>query len=128
MRLTEEQYQSIQARIRDQTHEAAVGRMNRPGKFRNKRVTHQGLKFDSGKECEDYKAFQLQRALGGIRGVARQVSIQIPGSGRRIRIDHMIVENDGTIRFFDSKGFDEAKGKLKRDLIRDSLGIDIQLC
>ena len=96
-------------------------------KYGNRRVEFNGLKFDSKTELADHQAFLRQQVTGAIRGVARQVSIPLPGTNRRIRIDHMIVENDGRIRFYDSKGFDNAMGQLKRQQVLDGYGIKVEL-
>lgn len=96
-------------------------------KYGNRRVEFNGLKFDSKTELADHQAFLRQQVTGAIRGVARQVSIPLPGTNRRIRIDHMIVENDGRIRFFDSKGFDNAMGQLKRQQVFEGYGIKVEL-
>jgi len=96
-------------------------------KLKNERVEWQGQKFDSKKELRDFQTLEQQRSLGAIRAVVRQVSMPLPGSRRRIRIDFMIVENSGLIRWFDSKGFDTQTGKLKRDQIEQAYGIRVEL-
>jgi hypothetical protein len=102
------------------THEA------RP-KYGNHRIEENGLPFDSKKELADWKALELQRISGAIRGVARQVSIPLPGTTRRIRVDFMVIENDGRVRWFDSKGCDTAIGRLKRQQVLDGYGINVEL-
>lgn len=112
--------------------DAAQGRMagsvrKRASKLKNERVEWQGQKFDSKKELRDFKMLEEQRSLEAIRAVVRQVSMPLPGSRRRIRIDFMVVENSGLLRWFDSKGFDTAIGKLKRDQIEQAYGIKVEL-
>lgn len=94
----------------------------------NQRTEYQGMMFDSKHELRVYKDLELQRAAGQIRGLVRQVSMPIAGSRRRIRIDFMIVENDGRIRWLDAKGHAEREWLLKRDLIQASCGIVIETC
>jgi hypothetical protein len=96
-------------------------------KYRNQRVTENGQKFDSKAECEAWRAFELQRVCGGIRAIIRQVSMPLPGTTRRIRIDFLVVENDGTHRWYDKKGFTTAEFKLKSAIVRQAYGIEIQL-
>jgi hypothetical protein len=96
-------------------------------KLKNERIEWQGQKFDSRKELRDFQAFEQQRSLGAIRAVVRQVSMPLPGSRRRIRIDFMVVENSGCLRWFDSKGFDTPVGKLKRDQIEQAYGVRVEL-
>lgn len=94
----------------------------------NQKCEYQGQKFDSKHELRVFQDLELQRAAGAIRAVVRQVSLPIAGSRRRIRIDFMIVENDGRIRWLDAKGFSEREWLLKRDLIQASCGIVIETC
>lgn len=96
-------------------------------KLGNVKVEWQGQKFDSKKELRDFQAFEQQRVMGAIRSVVRQVSMPLPGSTRRIRIDFVVMEKSGRLRWYDSKGFDTATGKLKRDLILQAYGIDVEI-
>lgn len=94
----------------------------------NRKVEYQGQKFDSQHELQVFKDFELERAAGKIRAVVRQVSMPIAGSRRRIRLDFMIVENDGGIRWVDAKGFCEREWLLKRDIVQAACGISIETC
>lgn len=96
-------------------------------KYRNQRLTFQGLTYDSKKELKDYQDLKSQQALGAIRGVARQVSLQLPNTSRRIRIDFVVIENDGRIRWMDSKGYESKEWALKRQIVKDAFGIEIEL-
>src|SRR5437879_9272064 len=64
-------------------------------KYGNTRVVFQGQVFDSKHELKQYQWFEQQRVLGAIRAVVRQVSLPLPQSHTPIRVDFMIVENDG---------------------------------
>ena len=98
-------------------------------KLRNVKVSWQGRTFDSKHELKRFQEFDQQRALGVIRSVIQQVSIPLPGTRRRIRVDFIVVENDGSIRFWDAKGdFETQMSKLKRQQIFDAYGITIELC
>lgn len=97
-------------------------------KYGNTRITYQGLVFDSKHELEQWKAFQLQQAAGIIRAVIRQVSIPLPGTTRRHRIDFLVIENDGRYRWWDAKGMDTPMAKLKRHQVLEAYGIEVQLC
>lgn len=92
----------------------------------NVKVAWQGMKFDSQRELEKFKEFELERLGGKIRGVMRQISIPLTGHKRRIRIDFLIVENDGRMRFVDAKGHPEREWLLKRDLIHQQFGLLIE--
>jgi len=98
-----------------------------PRKYRNVPTEFQGLKFDSKHELEIYRGLKLREAAGEIRAVVRQVSMQLPGTKRRIRIDFMLVHLDGRIEFADAKGWETAAWSLKRQQVKDAFGIDIQL-
>jgi uncharacterized protein DUF1064 len=96
-------------------------------KYRNKPIVFQGLKFDSQHELQDWKNFELQRVAGAIRAVIRQVSLSLPGTTRRIRIDFLVIENTGRHRWFDSKGLETQTWRLKRDQVFDAYGLTIEL-
>jgi len=102
-------------------------RMLKRSKYRNVKAQWQGQTFDSHYELECFQTFEQQRVLGAIRSVVRQVSMPLPGSRRRIRVDFLIVENDGNQRWMDAKGFETALSKLKRDQVRDAYGITIEV-
>jgi hypothetical protein len=135
MRLTPEQFERVNAHIRQRIanplearSEPTVEIVNRSlSKYRNDRIEAQGLTFDSKREYEAFKAFELQRLSGAIRACVRQVSFQLPGTNRRIRIDFMVVENDGMIHWYDAKGFETQAWNLKRIQVKDAFGINIQL-
>jgi hypothetical protein len=99
----------------------------RRAKYRNTICEWQGQRFDSKLECQRFREFELQRIAGGIRAVIRQVSMPLPGSSHRIRIDFLVIENDGTHRYFDAKGFMTPAWSLKRDQVKTAYGIHIQL-
>lgn len=99
----------------------------RPRKYHNHKVQWQGEWFDSGRELKHYRDFLLQRTAGAIRAVIRQVSMVLPHSHRRIRIDFLVIENDGAHRWYDSKGFMTPAWSAKRDQVLSAYGIDIKL-
>lgn len=94
----------------------------------NVKVLWQGQKFDSKHELEDFKGFELERIAGKLRGVIRQVSMPLPGSRRRLKVDFVLVENDGRQRWVDSKGHAEREWLLKRDVVQQAYGITIETC
>ena len=134
-RWTEEDVAKINARIRHAVQDPLkptprpyTFRPRKYKKYGNDKTEHNGLQFDSKKEFRDWQALELQRVAGGIRGLIRQVSLPLPGAKvRRIRIDFLVIENDGTHRWYDSKGYQTAGWAVKRDLVRDAYGIEIQL-
>ena len=99
---------------------------NGPTKYHNKKVMWQGEQFDSKYELEVWHALESARIAGQYRAVVRQVSMRLPGTRRRMRLDFMIVENDGRIRFMDAKGLETQEWKLKRDMVQQAYGISIE--
>jgi len=95
-------------------------------KYRNEKQDWQGQTFDSKHELKCFKDFELERIAGKIRAVVRQVSFQLPGTHRRIRVDFMLVQPDGRIRWVDAKGFETKDWLLKRDQVREAFGISIE--
>lgn len=96
-------------------------------KYGNTKVSFQGQKFDSEGELTAYKAFKLQELAGAIRSVIRQVSMPLQGSNRRIRLDFVVVETDGRIRWFDFKGYVTPEWASKRDQVQSAYGILIEV-
>lgn len=92
----------------------------------NKKCLWQGMKFDSLREMEHFRQFELERISGKIRAVIRQVSLPLTGHRRRIRVDFLIINLDGSVRWVDSKGHPEREWLLKRDLIHQQFGIYIE--
>ena len=96
-------------------------------KYGNTRCTWQEETFASERERDAYKAFKLQELAQEIRAVVREVSMRLPGSQRRIRIDFLVIEKDGRHRWYDAKGIMTQAWALKRDLVRDGYGLTIEL-
>lgn len=96
-------------------------------KYRNQKCELAGQVFDSRLERDVYRELSAAVLAGMLRGVARQVSFQLPGTRRRIRIDFMVTELDGRIRFVDAKGIETPAWSLKRQQVREAFGIDIEL-
>lgn len=97
----------------------------RVSKWRNQPVSWQGEKFRSIHELEVYKEFLLEKLAGKIRAVIREVSIRLPGCDRRMRIDFLIVDNDGRQRWVDAKGAITKEWALKSDQVFQAYGITI---
>lgn len=82
--------------------------------------------IDSRKEARYYRDLLLQKAAGTIRGFARQVSILLP-SGKRLRLDFVVAENDGRIRWVEVKGYSTPAWEVKRGEAESALGIRIEV-
>jgi hypothetical protein len=97
----------------------------RKNKYGNVKTKVNGVTIDSKKEARHYQALLLQKAGGAIRGFVRQVSILLP-SGRRLRLDFVVVENDGRVRWQDVKGYISPTWAVKRAEAESALGIQIE--
>lgn len=126
MRWSEQNLAAARERL-NQTSHSGRGVRARRSKLGNVKTTWQGMTFDSKHELKRYQEFDQQRALGAIRAVIRQVSMPLPGTRRRFRIDFLVVENDGLQRWFDAKGFETQMSKLKRDQVREAYGITVEI-
>lgn len=100
--------------------------VHKRSKYGNRKTVVDGITFDSKREALYYKRLRLLQATGVIRGFARQVSILLP-SGHRLRLDFVVVENDGRIRWVDAKGYMTTAWGIKRDEAQAALGVVIEL-
>ena len=133
MRMTEEQYQTLIAGQRKTTklgHEEPP----MPGKYRNKKVTVNGEKYDSKREYSRYQQLKMMERAGKIAGLERQVkfelapAVTIKGRKRpplRYFADFVYTENGQTI-VEDAKGTPTKEYIIKRHLMKAVHGIDIQ--
>lgn len=127
MRWTEADLQRFQAAQVIAGRIAAPLEIPKPAKYGNTRISFQGQTFDSKHELQCWKDFKAQELTCVIRAVIRQVSLPLPGSTRRIRIDFLVVENDETNSWYDAKGYETAAWKSKRDQIFTAYGIKVKL-
>lgn len=94
-------------------------------KYRNIKTVVNGIMFDSRKEADYYRQLLLLKATDAIRGFVRQVSLLLP-SGRRLRLDFVVIENDGRVRWIDVKGYATTAWCIKKDEAQAALGIVIE--
>ena len=98
------------------------------GKYRNKKIVIDGIKFDSKKESKDWKELCMLEAAGGISNLRRQVPFVLQegytnNQGKKIRpiiyLADFVYEKDGKTYVQDSKGGKATQTdvfKLKRKL------------
>jgi hypothetical protein len=122
VRWTEEQFADVLAK-RHMTPAAP----SKPTKYRNVPTTVDGRRFASKLEARRYQELMLAKAVGQIRGFACQVSIPLPSGKRRMVLDFLVVNLDGSIRFLDAKGVPTPAWSTKRDELEHALGIKIEL-
>jgi hypothetical protein len=125
-RWTAEEYARYQSRL------GAAAKAPLPAtlhsKYHNSKITHQGQTFDSKHEFRTYQDLKAQQLLGAIRAVIRQVSMPLPDSRRRIRIDFLIIDNDGSQRWLDAKGYITKEWAVKAAIAEQAYGIKISTC
>ena len=103
-------------------------------KYGNKKVSVDGIPFDSQKEANYYCDLKLRKRAGDIDWFLCQVPIlcnEGDDTGKPIRyfVDFVVCEKGGTIRFDDvkpSKTFLTDVYKIKKKLVRSQHGIEIQ--
>lgn len=100
----------------------------RRSKYGNKKITYDGLEFDSQHEADVYKELKLLLLAGQYRGLMCQVPFLLPGGVKYIA-DFVTLNNDGTYTVFDAKSEATRKDKvyrIKYRQMKNCLGIEIQ--
>ncbi|MDD5700630.1 MAG: hypothetical protein PHU23_01155 [Dehalococcoidales bacterium] len=104
-------------------------------KYNNTRVTDpDGEKYDSGKEAEDARNFSLAVRAGEYLFYKHHFTVPLKG-GVKFIIDHMLVNNQMQLEFFDSKPYDDRKQKficeddfvVKKKTFEDMYGFKLTL-
>lgn len=125
LRWTPEELEAYQRRRRGET---PAREKKKPLKYRNERVSIDGMKFDSRHEAEVYSGLQLLQKAGEIRCVCRQVSFDLPG-GIRYVADFVTLDNDFHAEVYDAKSEITRKDRVyinKKKQMKAIYGIDIR--
>lgn len=97
-------------------------------KYRNVRSEYGGRTFDSKAQAQYAAELDLRQRAGEIRAWIPEVSLPLPTSSYRMRIDFMLIMADGSYRWQDVKGAPPTRDwKLKQDLVRNAYGIDVEV-
>jgi len=109
--------------------------LNKGSKYHAKKVTVDGIKFDSKREAARWQELKLMEKAGEISNLQRQVRFELtptfkkPGErterASTYTADFVYTENGETV-VEDSKGFRTETYKLKRKLMIDKYGIWIR--
>lgn len=100
----------------------------KPRKYGNEPVTHEGKRFDSKHEARVYEQLRLSGLAGAHVGLARQVCFFLPG-GVRYYADFVTLHADGSYRVIDAKSAATRKNavyRLKKRQMKACLGLDIE--
>lgn len=137
LRLTEEEYKDLLKRralpcVPAKPSGVSVGDMDVPkkrAKYGNRKVTVDGMKFDSQKEADFYFSRLLPAwRLGELKLLARQVPFDLPG-GIKYVADFVIVGMNGDVDVIDTKSEATKKNRVyinKKKQIKAVWGIDIR--
>ena len=107
----------------------------RQSKYRNVKTKHEGITFDSKKECERYKVLKQWQQKGLIKNLVLQPkfliaeSVHLDDRKQRARYyiaDFMYQDQDGKQIVEDVKGMRTDIYKLKRHLVKAIHGIEIK--
>ena len=108
-------------------------RGSRP-KYGNKKVTVQGIKFDSKWESERYLYIKSLELAGRVRNLELQVRFALEVNGQKIctyiadfRYEKENANGDWETIVEDAKGVETPEFKLKKKLMKACLGIEIVL-
>ncbi len=96
----------------------------KPSKYRNKKTSLDGTLYDSGHEAQRAAELQLMIKARQAIKVFEQVPFPLPG-GREYWADFVILWPDGRWTVEDAKGVRTDVYKIKRDLMRETYGIEI---
>lgn len=98
-------------------------------KYGSKKTTVDGIEFDSKREAERWSILKMIQLGGEISDLQRQMPLSIIINGIKVCdfiCDFVYVETkSGKTIHEDSKGFKTPVYRLKKRLVRASLGIDI---
>lgn len=101
-------------------------------KYHNKRVTVDGLTFDSVKEASRYQELRLLERAGKITGLNRQLRIEIIPKTKLYRACYYVADfvyfdkRTGKTVYEDTKGMRTEVYKLKRKLLYWRHGIEVK--
>lgn len=103
--------------------------VEKPTKYRNRRVVVDGIKVDSQKEADRWGQLRLLEAAGEIRNLRRQVRYKLIVNNILITtyVCDFTYEREGQFVVEDAKGMVLPIFKIKQKLMRACLGIDVKI-
>lgn len=94
-------------------------------KYGNKRTEYRGKKYASQREANRAAELDMLKKAGEVASVFEQVPFDI-GGGRKYVADFVVLYPEGRYEVEDAKGVRTALYRLKRDLMLEKYGIEIQ--
>lgn len=94
-------------------------------KYRNKKVTIDGMLFDSMAEGDYYNYLKLLRQAGEVTHFLRQVPFDLPGK-TKYRLDFLVFYASRAVEYVDVKGSVTAEFKLKKRQVEDLYPVKIR--
>jgi hypothetical protein len=99
-------------------------------KFKNVPTAYGGRTYPSKAQARRAAELDLEVKAGLIRAWIPEVSIPLPPpfDGERMRLDALIINHDGTVRWEDVKGMEPTPTwKLRRKAVENGYGITIEV-
>ena len=131
LRLTPEQAAQHQRRVKGDRNNSGIFYAEnaeikpKRNKYGNEKVIDaDGKTIDSKKEQRIRQELRARFRAGEITELAEQVWIRL-SENRRMVVDFVYVESDGTRRYVDAKGYATPEWKIKRDWARE-LGVEVE--
>lgn len=125
MRMTKEQFEVLQAKMKSNAHSNA--HLGKPRhKFNAKPTVNDGIRFDSKKEAKRYEQLKLLQHDGEVLFFLRQCPFHLPG-GVRYVVDFAVFWSDGHVSFEDVKGMQTPMFKAKKKQVEDLYPIEIDV-
>jgi hypothetical protein len=85
-----------------------------------------GQRFDSKAEAAYYAQLKIRQRVGEVVFFLRQVPFHLPG--RTVyRVDFVVFECDGTVRFIDVKGAETETFRLKKRQVEELYPVQIEV-
>jgi hypothetical protein len=95
-------------------------------KFKAQKVKKDGKVFDSKLEARFDNYLQLMQKSGKVIFYLSQVPIRLPG-GTKYVVDFQVFNDDGTVEFIDTKGYETTEFKIKKREIEAIYPFEIKL-
>lgn len=95
-------------------------------KYSAKSTVVDGMRFDSKREAAYYSELKIRKQAGEVLFFLRQVPFHLT-AGVKYVCDFQIFNSDGTVQFIDVKGMETSGFKLKKRMVEESYGVEIEI-